>query len=95
MNASRRLRVLCVDDNRMVASALERRLEREPDLQWVGVAPDGASAEARARDLRPDIILLDIDIPGVDTFALTRRLADCCHRFDPSSTDKALEEAEE
>ena len=76
MNASRRLRVLCVDDNRMVASALERRLEREPDLQWVGVAPDGASAEARARDLRPDIILLDIDIPGVDTFALTRRLAD-------------------
>lgn len=76
MNANRPVRVLCVDDNRMVASALERRLEREPDLLWVGLVADGANAEARTRALRPDVILLDIDMPGVDTFALTRRFAD-------------------
>lgn len=72
---NRRIRIFCVDDNEMVGRALERRLGREPDLEWLGMLLDGAAARARIAELKPDIVLLDIDMPGVDTFLLAQQLS--------------------
>lgn len=70
------LRILCVDDNEMMISAMERRVQHEPGLAWVGAVSDGAVALEAVRSARPDVVLMDIDMPGVDTFALVERLAE-------------------
>lgn len=71
----RRVRVLCVDDNDLVADGLRRRFAQEPRLVWLGWVGDAADAIERARELKPDVVLVDIDLPGVDTFALVERMA--------------------
>lgn len=68
-------RVLCVDDNELVASALERRMQKEPLLKWSGVVSVGSAVLQSVRDKSPDIVLMDIDMPGVDSFMLVERLA--------------------
>jgi two-component system, NarL family, nitrate/nitrite response regulator NarL len=70
----RRIRLLCVDDNQWVAEAIERRLRREPDFQWLGWLPHAGELLEKAEALRPDVVLLDVDIPGDDTFDATERL---------------------
>lgn len=71
----RPLRVLCVDDNVLVADALGRRMARDPSIEWLGLVSDGKSIESTTRDLRPDIVLMDVDIPEVDTFAMVQRIS--------------------
>lgn len=71
----RRIRIFCVDDNDMVGRALERRLARETDLEWLGILADGVVALERIGELKPDIVLLDIDMPGIDTFTLARQVS--------------------
>ena len=68
------LRVLCVDDNDLVADALRDRLRQEHGLVWVGWVCGGPHAPDRIRALKPDIILMDLEIPGTDTFALLEHL---------------------
>ena len=68
------LRVLCVDDNEMVGESLCRRLERERGIAWVGVEHDGRRAIERVIEGKPDVVLMDIDMPGVDCFAIVERL---------------------
>ena len=70
-----RLRLLCVDDNEMLADALGRRFAHESDLCWLGVVNQGVVAYARVMELRPDIVLLDIDMPDIDSFAVAEKLA--------------------
>ncbi len=68
------IRVLCVDDNDEVAEALRIRLGLESDMHWLGRldrADDLASAATR---LRPDVVLLDIDMPGKSPFRALREL---------------------
>lgn len=69
------LRILCVDDNQLVGDALQRRLAVEPLLQWLGQITDGRGLEEAARELRPDIVLMDVDMPGVDTFEIVERMS--------------------
>jgi DNA-binding NarL/FixJ family response regulator len=69
-----RVRVLCIDDNRLMARAMERRLAFENRIEWVGWVEDAAKASEVVRKTRPDVILLDIDLPGWDAFALLRQL---------------------
>lgn len=71
----RPLRIMCVDDNPLVAEALRRRLTIEPTLEWAGLVSDGPAVETAARELAPDIILMDVDMPEVDTFAIVERLS--------------------
>ena len=71
----RPIRVLCVDDNRLMAEALERRLAIETRLQWAGWLEEPGSAGAVIAQSKPDIVLLDIDMPGHDPFALLAELA--------------------
>jgi DNA-binding NarL/FixJ family response regulator len=67
-------RVLIVDDHAPFRS-LARRLLVAGGFQVVGEAADGADALAAARDLRPDVVLLDVQLPDLDGFAVAEALA--------------------
>jgi DNA-binding NarL/FixJ family response regulator len=71
----RPVKVLCIDDNDLVAAAFQQRLVTEPDLRWVGWLSGGERISERLGDLEPDIVLLDIDIPGENPFDLLLAIA--------------------
>lgn len=68
------VRVLLVDDHAMVRQALSERLEREPGLMVVGAAADGDEAIDLAKETTPDVVCLDIDMPGRLCFEVARHL---------------------
>ena len=63
------LRVLVVDDHGTFAELLTGAIDREPDLVSVGHAPTGGSAVAMYAELRPDVVLMDLQLPDMDGFA--------------------------
>lgn len=68
------IRVLLVDDDPLVRSALSLMLGGQEDLRVVGEAADGAAGVERARELRPEVVLMDIRMPVLDGLEATRRL---------------------
>jgi two-component system response regulator DesR len=72
----KRLSVLCVDDNELVAGALGQRFKHEPSLHWAGWQSDGSLVRGEVERLRPDVVLMDIDMPGMDAFALAKQISD-------------------
>lgn len=72
--APRPLRVLLVDDQHLVRSGFALMLSVEDDLEVVGEAGDGARAVDEARRTRPDVILMDVQMPGTDGIEATRRI---------------------
>ena len=69
------IRVLVADDQELVRTGLTMILDAQPGIEVVGVAADGREAVALARELRPDVCLLDIRMPEMDGIEATRRLA--------------------
>ena len=69
-----RIRVLLVDDHAVVRAGLRLFLADQADLEVVGEAEDGASAVAQAQELRPDVVLMDLRMPGLDGIAATRQI---------------------
>jgi DNA-binding NarL/FixJ family response regulator len=68
------IRVLVADDQALVRAGFRAILEAQEDLEVVGEAGDGGEAVAIARELRPDVVLMDVRMPGVDGIEATRRL---------------------
>ena len=69
------IRVLIADDQEMVRAGFRMILETQDDIEVVADVPDGIEAVRRARELRPDVCLLDIRMPGMDGLEVTRALA--------------------
>jgi DNA-binding NarL/FixJ family response regulator len=69
------IRVLVADDQEIVRTGLTMILDAQPDIEVVGVAADGLEAVGIARELRPDVCLFDIRMPGMDGIEATRLLA--------------------
>jgi DNA-binding NarL/FixJ family response regulator len=71
------VRVLVVDDERLFVEALELLLATDGRIEVVGHALDGTTAVAMARELDPDVALIDLSMPGIDGFgAIGAMLAD-------------------
>jgi DNA-binding NarL/FixJ family response regulator len=68
------IRVLLVDDQRLMREGLRILLELEPDLEIVGEAGDGQSALEAYADRQPDVVLMDVRMPGMDGVEATWRL---------------------
>jgi len=68
------IRILIADDHGVMRAGLRAVLEDEPGIQVVGEAVDGDQAVHLAGELLPDIVLLDIGLPGVDGIEATRRI---------------------
>ncbi|MER5312571.1 response regulator transcription factor [Streptomyces sp. NPDC002773] len=76
------IRVLLADDQALLRSAFKVLVDSEPDMEVVGEAADGAQAVAFARSERPDVVLMDIRMPGTDGLAATRLIT-----ADPELSD--------
>jgi DNA-binding NarL/FixJ family response regulator len=68
------IRVLIADDHGVIRDGLGRLISALPDMELVGTAGDGAEAVDRVRDLEPDVVLMDLDMPKVDGIEATRRV---------------------
>ncbi|OAH50745.1 response regulator transcription factor [Microbacterium oleivorans] len=68
------IRVLIADDEDMIRTALAALLSLEDDLEVVAECADGESAVARALELRPDVCLLDLEMPGIDGVEAAARI---------------------
>ncbi|GAA2234925.1 MULTISPECIES: response regulator transcription factor [Kitasatospora] len=73
-DTSSAIRVLLVDDHQVVRRGLRTFLEVQEDIEVVGEAADGAEAVERARDLLPDVVLMDLKMPGTDGIEALRLL---------------------
>ena len=70
------IRVLIADDQALVRGGFRMILNAEKDIDVVGEAADGSEAITRTRELEPDVVLMDVRMPGIDGIEATRRLLD-------------------
>jgi DNA-binding NarL/FixJ family response regulator len=69
-----RVRILLVDDHDLFREGLAGIISTQPDLQVIGEAGDGLEAIVKARELKPDLIMMDIQMPGCDGLEATQKI---------------------
>lgn len=74
MSVPRTIRVVLVDDHAVVLGGLSQLLGATDDIEVVGTASDGAAALDAVREHRPDVVLMDLQMPGVDGVTATRQV---------------------
>ncbi|WP_136513505.1 chemotaxis-specific protein-glutamate methyltransferase CheB [Geomonas edaphica] len=72
------IRVLVVEDSKTVQQALVAAFDADPELTVIGTAESGESAVEAAKSLKPDIITMDVNLPGMDGFDATRAIMSSC-----------------
>ena len=72
------VRVVIVDDHDVLRAGLSTVLGLDPDIEVVGEAADGTTAVQKARDLQPDVVLMDVQMPGGDGITATARIRRDC-----------------
>ena len=87
------IRVLIADDHSVVREGLRMFLGRDPDLVMVGEAADGAEAVELARQLRPDVVLMDLLMPVMDGVAATAAIRDALPETEVIALTSVLESA--
>ena len=70
-----RIRVLVVDDDDLLAKAVESLLETDPEIEHVGRAHTGEEAIELTARLAPDVVVMDVEMPGIGGLEATRRLS--------------------
>ena len=70
----RTLRVLLADDHVVVREGLKRLIDEQPDILVVGEASDGAATIQKVQELKPDVVVMDISMPGMNGLVATKKL---------------------
>ncbi len=84
------VRVLIVDDDVLVRTGLRMMIETQDDLVVVGEAGDGAAAVEMALELRPDVVLMDVRMPGMDGLEATRRITAAAQEGEDDAGPRVL-----
>ena len=71
-----KIKVLIADDHALMRMGLKALLETQPDIETVGEASDGSEAVRKARKSPPDVVIMDILMPGTDGIEATRRITE-------------------
>jgi DNA-binding NarL/FixJ family response regulator len=79
------IRTLIADDQEMVREGFSVLLNAQPDIDVIGQAVDGGDAVKKVEELRPDVVLMDVRMPGLNGLEATRRILS-----DPATTTKVL-----
>ena len=74
----RKIRILLADDHAVVRQGFKLIINQEPDMEVVGEASDGEATVRLTQQLRPQLVILDIAMPGVNGVEATRRIAESC-----------------
>src|SRR5512135_2312514 len=92
------INVLVVEDSRVVRELISHILRSDPDIAIIGAVASGEEAVAAAAQLRPDLITMDINLPGINGYEATRRIMETSptriiivsSSYDPQDVAKSL-----